>query len=145
MLVKIEESVRDVDPAMYLQAHQLVQQRVPSWVESWPEMPAPPPAETSVVVPWVSAPPVETTPAASARPLEAGWPKVRPELLKKVLEGSIQHGTSTTVGTPAVTVAPPAPFGPMLARYCEITYDRPNEAFIQQDKVNWWVRHGPTW
>ena len=30
MLVKIDESVRGVDPAMFLQAHQLVQQRVPS-------------------------------------------------------------------------------------------------------------------
>ena len=90
-------------------------------------MPAPPPVETSVVVPWTSAPPVEITPAVAVRPLEAGWPKVRPELLKKVLKGSSQRGTSTTVGIPAVTVAPPAPFDPMLARYCEIMYDKPSD------------------
>jgi hypothetical protein len=79
MLVNIDESVRDDVPAMYLQAHQLVQQRVPSWVEDWPEMPVAPPVETAVVAPWTAQPVVVAAPVVAARPLETGLSKVRPE------------------------------------------------------------------
>ena len=70
---------------------------------------------------------------------------MRPEVLNKVLKDCLQRCDTTSVGVPAVTVAPPAPYDPTLARYCELTYDKPGEELIGKDKERWWVRQGPTW
>ena len=101
---------------MYLQAHQLVQQRVPSWVEAWPEMLVAPPVETTVVAPWTAQPVVDAAPVVAARPLETGWSKVRPDVLNKVLKECIKGRASTSIGAPAVTVAPPPHYDQTLAR-----------------------------
>jgi cbb3-type cytochrome oxidase subunit 1 len=60
--------------------------------------------------------------------------------LKKVLKDCLQGSDTTSVGVPAVTVAPPAPYDPALAKYCELTYDKPGEELIRKDKEMWSVR-----
>jgi hypothetical protein len=138
MPVKTEASTTEVDPAVYTQAQQLVRQcgtetreaatasvGQPLWLEPWPQMPMVMPVETVVAAPWIGPPAVAQTaaaPAVVARPLETGWSKVRPDVMQEALTNCIQGMTSSSIGVPAVTVAPPPPSGNMLACHCELCF-----------------------